>query len=337
MNSILCLSMLFAFSCEPPPLADQSGILISHHGEQARQNNFLMKSEEYIMVTTSINLPLYVNHDEAAFRAWGEKAQVKTSILGPSEWNITDQIAVIEQLIPQHPAGLLINGTDPALAQVIRNCVHAGIPTLVYDADIAGSNRDCFIGSDWYQMGWLQGRKMAELIGKKGKVACMGILGLSNMETGFRGFRDAVAGFPDIQLLGNYDDNGNLEMAANQTADLLSAHHDLAGIAGFDSNSGPGIALTVKEFNKKGLIKITCVDAEPEHLALVREGTIAYLVGQKRELFTWLGAQFLFDMNHRTIQTRGDQPVTGFETIPSTVITGPIEIDRTNIEEFTKR
>ena len=86
-------------------------------------------------------------------KKWGEKMGVVTSILGPSEWDVPAQIATIEQVIPGKPAGLLINGTDPGIAQVIQKAVEAGIPTVVYDSEIPNSNRHCFIGSNWYEMG----------------------------------------------------------------------------------------------------------------------------------------------------------------------------------------
>jgi ABC-type sugar transport system substrate-binding protein len=175
---------------------------------------------------------------------------------------------------------------------------------------------------------------MALLIGGKGKVACMGILGMENMEAGFRGLQDALKKFSQIEFIGKYDDKANVEVAARLTADLLSAHPDLAGIAGFDSNSGPGMALSVKEANKKGKVKLTTVDAEPEHLQLVKEGVISYLVGQKRELFTWLGAQFLYDMRHKTLPLSANDARAGIIPIPRTVITGSIEIDSSNVDIF---
>jgi ABC-type sugar transport system substrate-binding protein len=204
----------------------------------------------------------------------------------------------------------------------------------VYDSEIPGSNRACFIGSDWYEMGRLQGERMAKIIVGKGKVACMGILGMENMEAGFRGFQDAIKKFPGITFLGKYDDKANVELAAKVTADLMAAHPDLAGLAGFDSNSGPGMALSVKEGGKVGKIKLTTVDAEPEHLTLVKEGVLDYLVGQKRELFTALGAQFLFDMRHNTTPLSANDARAGVVPIPSIVITGSIEIDKTNVDQF---
>jgi ABC-type sugar transport system substrate-binding protein len=94
------------------------------------------------------------------------------------------------------------------------------------------------------------------------------------------------------------------------------------------------MALAVKEAGKVGKVRITTVDAEPEHLRLVKEGVIDYLVGQKRELFTWMGAQFLFDMRHQTLSFSSSDARAGVVPIPDVVITGAIEIDKTNVDQF---
>lgn len=333
-NALLSFLTLGLLACEPPPRPEESGRMDLNTTDRYITAEEVSPNEEYVMVTTAINLPLYVNHDQAAFKAWGEKMGVKTTILGPAEWDVPTQIATLEQVIPSRPAGLLINGTDPGIAQAVRKAVEAGIPTVVYDSEIPGSKRHCFIGSDWYEMGRLQGERMVRLLGGKGKVACMGILGMENMEAGFRGFQDAFKKYPGIEFLGTYDDKANVETAAKLTADLLAAHPDLAGLGGFDSNSGPGMALAVKEAGKTGKIRLTTVDAEPEHLRLVKQGAIDYLVGQKRELFTRLGAQFLFDLRHRTLQLSANDARAGVVPIPTSVTTGSIEIDRTNVDAF---
>ena len=334
IKNIGLIFLFVLFSCEPPPREAAAGVRTLNTADKFITADDVSSTEEYVMITTAINLPLYVNHDQRAFINWGKKMGVRTSILGPSEWDVPAQIATIEQVIPGKPAGLLINGTDPGIATAIKKAVAAGIPTVVYDSEIPGSDRHSFIGSDWYEMGRLQGERMVKLIGGKGKVACMGILGMENMEAGFRGFQDALKKYPDIEFLGKYDDKANVEIAAKITADLIAAHPDLAGIGGFDSNSGPGMALSVKEARKVGKIKLTTVDAEPEHLRLVKEGVISYLVGQKRELFTSLGAQFLFDMRHKTVSLSQNDARAGVVPVPRIVITGSIEIDSSNVDLF---
>ena len=150
------------------------------------------------MVTTAVTMPMYVNHDHAAFLDWGKKMNVKVSILGPADWDVPAQINTIEEVIGTRPTGLLINGTDPAIAQVINKAVSVGIPTVVYDSDIPGANHHAFLGTDWYEIGRMQGEEMARLLDGKGKVAYMGILGLTNMEAGFRGLLDVFSRFPEI-------------------------------------------------------------------------------------------------------------------------------------------
>jgi ABC-type sugar transport system substrate-binding protein len=147
---------------------------------------------------------------------------------------------------------------------------------------------------------------------------------------------DVLKKYPDIIVIGKYDDKANVEEAARITSDLLAAHPDLSGICGFDSNSGPGIALAVKEAGKSRKVKITTVDWEPEHIALVKDGTIQMLAGQKRELFTWYGAQFLYDMVHHTNRLSSNDARAGITNIPAIINTGLIRIDASNVDQFIK-
>ncbi len=334
MKIIFFITLCFiVLSCELPP----KQVTKQNNSSLASDTVTQIINEEYVMITTAVTMPMYVNHDQAAFKKWGEKMNVKVSILGPADWDVPAQINTIEEVIGTKPTGLLINGTDPAIAQVINKAVAAGIPTVVYDSDIPNCNRHAFLGTDWYEIGQLQGEEMAKLINGKGKIAYMGILGLTNMEAGFQGMLDVFKKYPNIEVVGKYDDKANVEEAAKITADVLSAHPDLAGLCGFDSNSGPGMALAVKESGKAGRVKITTVDWEPEHLALVKDGTIHLLAGQKRELFTWYGAQFLYDMVHQTNSLSNNDRQAGITNIPLIINTGLLKITPENIDQFIKK
>jgi len=331
---IICTSLLFFLAgCELPPRNQVSAGISTHK----TVDSVGVANEEYVMVTTAVTMPMYVNHDQAAFKRWGEARKVKVSILGPADLDVPAQINTIEEVIGTKPTGLLINGTDPAIAQVINKAVAAGIPTVVYDSDIPGSNRHAFLGTDWYEIGKMQGEEIVRLIGGKGKIAYMGILGLVNMEQGFAGLLNVLKKYPQIEVVGKYDDKANVEEAARITSDILSAHPDIAGICGFDSNSGPGIALAVKEARKAGKVKITTVDWEPEHLQLVKEGVIQMLAGQKRELFTWYGAQFLYDMVHRTNPLAQNDAEAGITSVPYNINTGLLKITSENVDQFINR
>jgi ribose transport system substrate-binding protein len=330
-SACLALAPLLC-ACELPP-RQGSGEQVSK-GFKVAEQDLVRADEEYVMVTTAVNMPMYVNHDQAAFKRWGKQMGVKVSILGPPEWDVPAQIEIIEQVIASRPTGLLINGTDPGIAQVINKAVDAGIPTVIYDSDIPESRRHGFLGTDWYEIGRMQGEEMARLIGGKGKVAYMGILGLNSMEAGFRGLLDVLKKYPNIQIVGKFEDKSSVEIASKVTSDIIAAHPDIAGICGFDSNSGPGIGLAVKEAGKAGKIKITTVDWEPQHLKLVQDGVIQMLAGQKRELFTWYGGQLLFDMVHSTNRLSSNDSKAGITNIPQTINTGLLRITKENVAQF---
>ena len=100
----LCIIVFAIFeSCEPPPRYGNQAGKVTGGVDKFITSNEVSSTEEYVMVTTAINLPLYVNHDQKAFLKWGEKMGVRTSILGPSEWDVPGQIATIEQVIPRIP------------------------------------------------------------------------------------------------------------------------------------------------------------------------------------------------------------------------------------------
>lgn len=329
--SLPFLNALFLLvSCELPSKNEATVVNQTHAVSQEKE----IINEEYVMVTTAVTMPMYMNRDQKSFIRWGKMMGVKISILGPADWDVPAQINIIEEVIGTKPTGLLINGTDPAIAQVINKAVAAGIPTVVYDSNIPNANHHAFLGTDWYEIGIMQGEEMAKLINGKGKIAYMGILGMSNMEAGFKGLLDVLKKYPNIEVVGKFDSKASVEEAARISADLISAHPDIAGICGFDGPSGPGISLAVKEAGKAGKIKITTVDGEPEHLQLVKEGTIQLLAAQKRELFTWYGAQFLYDMVHHTNRLSQSDSKAGITSVPYQVNTGLLRITKENVDQF---
>src|SRR5688572_10600203 len=88
---VIALLLFIVFGCELPP---RSGMTISS-SIQTADRPLNIENEEYVMVTTAVTMPMYVNHDQAAFKRWGEKMNVKVSILGPAEWDVPAQINTI--------------------------------------------------------------------------------------------------------------------------------------------------------------------------------------------------------------------------------------------------
>lgn len=291
-------------------------------------------AEEYVWIATMTDHPMYVNHDQKALKQFGKDMGVKVTIEGPREYDVPGQAAVIDEVIKRKPAGIMVLGMERGLVPMVNRAIEAGIPTITVDADLIESKRLAFVGSDWFNIGVKQAEAMVKLIGGKGKVAIMGIGGADNMEQGFAGFKSVIKNYPDIKLLGEFDDMSDVSESQRITEELLKKNPDIAGIAGFDTNSGPGIGAAVKAAELAGKVKVTCVDIEPVHLKLVKEGVIQKLIGQKRELFTYYGAKLLYDINHATISLTVDDKKNGLTPIPYIVDTGLIEVDMSNVDNI---
>lgn len=292
-------------------------------------------NEEYVWLSANANLPLFTTHDHPALRLAGQELGVKVSIAGPSSVDIPGLVAAVEQTTARRPAGMMVVGWDPsALVPSINAAIAAGIPVICVDADVPASKRLSFIGTDWYELGVRQAEAMVKgLAGRKGKVALLGLIEQEIDQKGFAGFR-SVAEKAGLTCMEPQQDKGNTAEATRVAAGIIQGTSDLVGMAGFDSESGPGMAQAIKEARKTGQILATCVEAEEPHLRFLKEGVLTACIGQKRELFTYLGVKSLFDLNHSPIKFSKNDKAAGVLPIAANYNTGTYTVTRETVDFF---
>jgi ribose transport system substrate-binding protein len=289
-------------------------------GPQAKAD---YSNEEYVWISPNANLPLYKAHDHPALELAAKELGVKVTLAGPSTTDMPSFLTMIETIAVRRPAGMLVNAWDPsATIGPIAKAMEAGVPVITVDADAPDSKRITFVGTNWFDLGKRQGEAMVKaLAGRTGKIALLGMIEQYIDIQAFAGFREAVAK-AGVTVMDPQHDKGNQAVAAQVASSVIQSTPDLVGMAGFDSESGPGIGLAVKESGKAGKIIVTCVDAEPAHLQLIKEGVITAAVGQKRELFTYLGLKVLFDINHSPVRFSADDQKAGMFHAPEVIHTG---------------
>ena len=294
-------------------------------------------NEEYVWISPHANLPLYKAHDHPALQLAGKELGVQVTITGPSTLDMPLFVSMLETTIARRPAGLLVSAWDPSVVIApIAKAIEDQVPVVTVDVDAPNSKRLTFVGTNWFDLGVRQGEAMVKaLSGKKGKIAMLGLTEQYIDQQAFAGFRQVVekAG---LTALEPQHDRGDSAVAARVASALIQANPDLVGMAGFDSESGPGIGLAVKESNKVGQIIVTCVDAEPVHLKLIQEGVITAAIGQKRELFTYLALRTLFDLNHSPLRFTSNDRKAGVYPAPDVINTGSYTVTRENVDVFLK-
>lgn len=308
-------------------------VFAAHNG--TRQNIILPKSEERYVYIAAYSGSHSMDADNQGMLDFSREYGVGVETVAPKEFDTVEQARLIDEVIATKPAGILISAFDASLTPYVNKAVDAGIPTITVETDLPDSKRLAYVGTDWYDLGVRQADTLAKLIGEEGTVAMLGLVGASSTDSGFLGFSNEMSKYGNIYVLEGFDDIGTAQEAERITKQIVQ-DYNIKGIAGFDTNSGIGIARAVKALGLQNQIKITCVDMTAEHLRLLGEGTVQKLFGQKRELITYYGCKLLYDLNHNNMSITKEDKNNGVTNVPKKVNTGIVEIDTGNMSEFAQ-
>ena len=290
----------------------------------------------YYWISNKANLPLFVQYDYPGMKRIADELGVRVVVAGPTDFDIPGFIAAVDQVCAQKPDGVSVRGGwDPSLTEPVKRCLEQGVPTVVDDGDLPDSGRLAYIGTNWTQVGVAQARKMMEMLPDGGKLAMMSIIAANNMREGVAGFTGYIEanGGGKYEIVANEDDGGDAQKAAQVTAALLAAHPDIAGIAGFDSESGAGIVTALREAGKApGDIKVTAMEQTPDFFKAAKEGWVDGIVVQNRELFIYYAVKLLHDFNTNTLKSAGLAAADGGRPIPDTVDTGVLLVTKDNVD-----
>ncbi|MBI3857730.1 MAG: substrate-binding domain-containing protein [Planctomycetes bacterium] len=294
--------------------------------------------EEYVWLSANANLSLFTGRDHPALYKVGAELGVRVTIAGPNTVDIPGLVAAIEQTTARRPSGMMVVGWDAnALIPAINKAVESGVPVVCVDADVPASKRLAFIGTDWFDLGVRQGEAMVKALqGRRGEVALLGLIEQAIDQQAFTGFRSVVekAG---LTALEPQQDKGNQAEAARVASAILQARPGLVGMAGFDSESGPGMGLALRESGRAGKVVATCVETAEQHLRLLKDGVLTACIGQKRELFTYYGVKSLHDYVHSTLKLTADDRRAGVTPVPVNYSTGTFTVTRENVDLYLTR
>ena len=289
--------------------------------------------EEYVWISKIAHHPVFTGHAHPVLRRLASQYNVEITIAGPEDTDPAACFQAIDDAVRRKVAGIMTIGWgDAETSAAIDRAMDAGIPVVTVDSDVPDSRRLAHIGTDWARMGAAMADFLVDSLGGRGKILMIGMRGMENMEAGYQGFQRRLSPYPDIGLLGPVDDlDVGFDRAEGIVTEYLAEHPDLAGIAGFDGNSGPGAARALEKAGREGGVRLVCVDADAPQLDYVRKGVIDAAFCQKREEFTFLAFQMLYAYNHGA-EISGFRP--GLINIPGNIDTGHILVTTDNVDSL---
>jgi ribose transport system substrate-binding protein len=292
-----------------------------------------MAEEEYIYVSCMGNLE-YFNAHKHGWKLAGEKLGVKTTYFGPAEYDLNAMIAAFDQAIAKQPKGIVVFAVEPSLTPSINKAVNAGIPVVTILGDLPKSKRLSFVGSHQHTLGYEGGRRLAEAIGGKGKVAVLSLPGVQMFDDREAGYRDAFNEYKGIEVVQVGDTKADTVTAINTAKSIMLRHPDLAGFACTDSTGGIGSATAVEETGQVGKVKIVSMDRNSDILQRIDKGVITGTVVQNDVGMPFYALVLLYNANRFEPPLTSDNVNAKVNAHTDSIFTSVNYADKSNLKWF---
>lgn len=254
------------------------------------------------------------------------KYNISVYATGPQTTGAAGQIQLMEDMISQKYDGIIIAASDTsALAPTIDKAVDAGIPVVCMDTEVPDSKRLCFVGTDNVAFGKKCGETLAELCGGKGKVIVQYLdPSMLSMAQRAQGFRDAIAQYPDMEIIFEQADVGgdmgaiaaNIETLAAKFKDEMTGYCMLYV-------GGENVCNTWRQmgWNKDNMHTVLSDDIDPIIVG-IKDGTATCTVVQGQFNWGYEGVRILVEY------------LAEGKTPPAFVDTGCYPVDAEKAEEL---
>ena len=206
-----------------------------------------------------------------------------TTVTSSTETAIDEQIALIESVIADRPDVMILSAADyDRCAEVTERAIAAGIKVVSLDTDVNAEGRDCFVASNNYQIGVDMGTQLAQYLPAGGKIAVIQHMQTTTSGTGrTQGALDALARFPNIEVLGVYCCENNMEKAQRITSQLLTEHPDIAGFVCTNEVCNVGAANTLVDMELVGKVYLVGCDNSQRQIQFLEQNVIQAIVVQR--------------------------------------------------------
>lgn len=196
-------------------------------------------------------------------------------IVGDGQNDPSAQTTLIDNYISQGVQVLIVNAVEKdALAPAVKRAMDAGIKVVEVDRTVSTPVTVTIKAND-YDIGLAAGKRMVEVLGGKGSVVeLQGSAAASPTIDRHKGFMDAIAGSPDIKVIGSnnadYDQAKGLQVMEDflqrfpaGEIDAVFTHADIMSF---------GAVQAIQAAGRQDEIKVVSIDGENAAIDLIAAG-----------------------------------------------------------------
>jgi ribose transport system substrate-binding protein len=294
------------------------------------------RHDTYYLVASNLKLP-YWKSVQDGFNQAAEEYAVTAQVEGPDTYDPQAEADAFSKVAARHPAGILVSAADAnRLREPIRNAITSGVPVITVDSDAPTSARLYFIGTNNLEAGRLGGKRLVEKLDGKGNVVVFSIPGQPNLEERLKGYKDALAGSPGIKIVEVVATGGDSGSAFDKTDAYLhrSGPDKIDAFVCLESSSGDAVGEVLKRNNVTDRTVIA-MDADPESLGFINDGTIDSTIAQKPFTMGYVGLHALDSAHHaKNREFRPSYVNDSKAPFPAFVDTGSTLITKLNLSLY---
>ena len=294
------------------------------------------KNEEYYMVTFLSGIE-YWKGCYKGFSDAGKLYGIKTIYSGGIQYNVNEEVTILQQIIAKKPAGIALTCMNPeAFKTTIKKAMNEGIPIVTFDSDSPESGRYSFLGTGNEYAGEVAAKALAEQLDSgEAEVVVITNPAQLNNEQRVEGFKKALEkDYKNLKLVQIGYGNGDQTKAAKVLSAFLQIHPNIKGVFCTEATSGVGAATAIKEVNKEGKIKIVSFDTDKGTLDAIKSGTITASIAQGTYNMGFQSMNFLYELKHNLINPVTDWKAKGISPLPPFVDTGVDIVTKRNVDSF---
>jgi ribose transport system substrate-binding protein len=237
---------------------------------------------------------------QAAEELKAEGVEVRIIWKGPlREDDREQQVQVVENFIARRVSGMVLAPLDArALVAPAETAVRAGIPVVIIDSALNSPLPVSTVSTDNYKGGVLGARRLAEVLGGKGRVILIRVLaGSMSTEQREAGFLETMRKeFPGIVVLSSDQHAGPTRDTAYRTSqNLLNRFgREVDGIFAPNESSATGMLLALRDAGLAGgRVKYIGFDSGTQILPALKAGDMQGIVVQNPMKMGYLGVKTL--------------------------------------------
>jgi ribose transport system substrate-binding protein len=211
--------------------------------------------------------PFYIQlADAMKAEAEDQNVAIEVSI---ANQDLSKQLADVEDFIVKGVDVLIISPVDSqGVLPAIMKAQKAGIKVITVDVPAQNIDVTSHIGTDNYTGGVKAGELMAEVLGEKGEVAIIDYPTVQSVVARINGFKDAVANYPDVEIVAQQTGITRAEALA-VAQNMLQANPEIDGIFGFGDDAALAAAVAVKAAGLQDQVKVIGFDGMEEAINAV--------------------------------------------------------------------